>query len=91
MNWLNKVKHDCFGRFWDIVPLQKRCHECGQPDSLGKCSHKKLPISEVLKLGGSPNDEEFTILTEVAEEEGKCGICPKCKAGKTDDDCIFVE
>jgi hypothetical protein len=45
---------DIYGREWPVekFPVIEMCFECGQPDNIGDCNHKKLTAEEVKLLGG---------------------------------------
>lgn len=47
-----QTRIDRFGRTWHL-PDRELCADCGQPDSLGECSHGRLDDAEVLELGGN--------------------------------------
>jgi hypothetical protein len=41
---------DRYGRIWEIPDVEK-CPECGQPDSVGDCTHQPLTDGEARLLG----------------------------------------
>ena len=54
MKKIVKIHKDKFGVRWNL-PKNELCSECGQPDSCGECSHKKMTKSQVKFLGGIIN------------------------------------
>jgi hypothetical protein len=41
---------DRYGRDWSELPDEELCPDCGQPDSVGDCSHNRLSDLEVADL-----------------------------------------
>jgi len=60
---------DKYGRTWTLQ-MYERCTTCGQPDNMSECNHTKLPVDQVIELGGTPARSRSTQFP-----------CPKCNVG----------
>ena len=64
-----------FGRVWRL-PKAELCQKCGQPDNVGDCNHKRLPLADALDLGADIQAKRCPC-DALSADSNACGTCYK--------------